>query len=144
MVVKSTGDGYLTTFDGPTQAIRCAEALRSESETLGIEIRAGIHTGECDLLGTDIGGIAVHIASRILGQAGAGEILVSRTVGDLVVGSGTSFDDRGNVELRGVPRHLATPGGRSGRRAEGIGRGETGVDAHSRPSDRDAPVGPCC
>jgi pimeloyl-ACP methyl ester carboxylesterase len=103
MVVKSTGDGYLTTFDGPTQAIRCAEALRSESETLGIEIRAGIHTGECDLLGTDIGGIAVHIASRILGQAGAGEILVSRTVGDLVVGSGTSFDDRGNVELRGVP-----------------------------------------
>ena len=103
MVVKSTGDGYLVTFDGPTQAIRCAEALCHQAETLGIEIRVGIHTGECELLDTDIGGIAVHIASRILGQAGAGEILVSRTVGDLVVGSGTAFDDRGNVELRGVP-----------------------------------------
>ena len=102
-VVKSTGDGHLMTFDGPTQAIRCAEALRADAETLGIEIRAGIHTGECELLDTDIGGIAVHIAARILGQAGAGEILVSRTVRDLVVGSGTGFEDRGNVELRGVP-----------------------------------------
>jgi pimeloyl-ACP methyl ester carboxylesterase/class 3 adenylate cyclase len=102
-VVKSTGDGYLVTFEGPTQAIRCAEALRAEAETLGIEIRAGIHTGECELLDGDIGGIAVHIAARILGQAGAGDILVSRTVRDLVVGSGTAFEDRGNVELRGVP-----------------------------------------
>jgi pimeloyl-ACP methyl ester carboxylesterase len=102
-VVKSTGDGHLTTFDGPTQAIRCAEALRADAETLGIEIRAGIHTGECEMLGTDIGGIAVHIAARICGQAGAGEILVDRTVRDLVVGSGTGFEDRGSVELRGVP-----------------------------------------
>ena len=102
-VVKSTGDGHLTTFDGPTQAIRCAEALRADAETLGIEIRAGIHTGECELLDADIGGLAVHIAARILGQAGAGEILVSRTVRDLVVGSGTGFEDRGSVELRGVP-----------------------------------------
>jgi class 3 adenylate cyclase len=102
-VVKSTGDGHLATFDGPTQAIRCAEALRADAETLGIQIRAGIHTGECELLETDIGGIAIHIAARILGQAGAGEILVSRTVRDLVVGSGTSFEDRGSVELRGVP-----------------------------------------
>jgi pimeloyl-ACP methyl ester carboxylesterase len=102
-VVKSTGDGHLMTFEGPTQAIRCAEALRSDAENLGIEIRAGIHTGECELLDGDIGGIAVHIAARILGQACAGEILVSRTVRDLVVGSGTGFDDRGNVELRGVP-----------------------------------------
>jgi class 3 adenylate cyclase len=102
-VVKSTGDGHLATFDGPTQAIRCAEALRADAETLGVEIRAGIHTGECELLDTDIGGIAVHIAARILGQAGAGEILVSRTVRDLVVGSGTGFEDRGSVELRGVP-----------------------------------------
>ncbi len=102
-VVKSTGDGYLATFDGPTQAIRCAEGLRADAETLGIEIRAGIHSGECELLDADIGGIAVHIAARILGQAGAGEILVSRTVRDLVVGSGTGFEDRGNVELRGVP-----------------------------------------
>ena len=102
-VVKSTGDGHLTTFDGPTQAIRCAEALRADAETLGIEIRVGIHTGECELLDNDIGGIAVHIAARILGHAGAGEILVSRTVRDLVVGSGTGFEDRGSVELRGVP-----------------------------------------
>ncbi len=102
-VVKSTGDGHLATFDGPTQAIRCAEALRADAETLGIQIRAGIHTGECELLDTDIGGIAVHIAARILGHAGAGDILVSRTVRDLVVGSGTGFEDRGSVELRGVP-----------------------------------------
>jgi pimeloyl-ACP methyl ester carboxylesterase len=102
-VVKSTGDGHLTTFDGPTQAIRCAEALRTEAETLAIQIRAGIHTGECELLDADIGGIAVHIAARICGQAEAREILVSRTVRDLVVGSGTGFEDRGSVELRGVP-----------------------------------------
>jgi pimeloyl-ACP methyl ester carboxylesterase len=102
-VVKSTGDGHLATFDGPTQAIRCAEALRADAETLGIEIRVGIHTGECELIDNDIGGIAVHIAARILGQAGAGDILVSRTVRDLVVGTGTGFEDRGNVELRGVP-----------------------------------------
>jgi hypothetical protein len=82
---------------------RNAEALRADAEALGLEIRAGIHTGECELLDADIGGIAVHIAARILGQAGAGEILVSRTVRDLVVGSGTGFEDRGSVELRGVP-----------------------------------------
>ena len=102
-VVQHTGDGHLATFDGPTQAIRCAEALRAGAGTLGIEIRAGIHTGECELLDNDIGGIAVHITARILGQASAGEILVSRTVRDLVIGSGTGFEDRGNVELRGVP-----------------------------------------
>lgn len=102
-IVKSTGDGHLATFDGPTQAIRCAEALRADAETMGIEIRAGIHTGECELLDNDIGGIAVHIAARILGEAGPGEILVSSTVRDLVVGSGTGFVDHGSVELRGVP-----------------------------------------
>src|SRR6201995_2111626 len=102
-VVKHTGDGHLATFDGPTQAIRCAEALRAEVETLGIEIRAGIHTGAGELVEADMGGSAVHIAARICGQAGAGEILVSRTVRDLVVGSGTGFEDRGSVELRGVP-----------------------------------------
>jgi pimeloyl-ACP methyl ester carboxylesterase/class 3 adenylate cyclase len=102
-VVKSTGDGHLMTFDGPTQAIRCAEAVRGDAESLGIEIRAAIHTGECELLDGDIGGIAVHIAARILGQAGPGDILVSRTVRDLVVGSGTGFEDRGSAELRGVP-----------------------------------------
>jgi pimeloyl-ACP methyl ester carboxylesterase len=102
-VVESTGDGHLITFDGPTQAIHCAEALRADVEALGIAIRIGIHTGECELRDNNIGGIAVHIAARILGQAGVGEILVDRTVRDLVVGSGTSFEDRGSVELRGVP-----------------------------------------
>lgn len=102
-VVKSTGDGHLITFDGPTQAIRCAEALRDSAEKLGVEIRVGIHTGECELMADDVGGIAVHIAARILSQAGAGDILVSRTVRDLVVGSGTGFEERGSVELPGVP-----------------------------------------
>ena len=102
-VVKSTGDGHLMTFEGPTQAIRCAEVLRDDAERLGVEIRVGIHTGECELMDADIGGIAVHIAARIIGRAGAGEIVVSRTVRDLVVGSGTVFEDRGTVELRGVP-----------------------------------------
>jgi pimeloyl-ACP methyl ester carboxylesterase len=102
-VVKSTGDGHLATFDGPTQAIRCAEALRRDTEALGVEIRAGVHTGECELLGDDIGGIAVHIAARILGHAGAGEILVSSTVRDLVVGSGIGFVEHGAFDLRGVP-----------------------------------------
>ena len=100
---KSTGDGHLATFDGPTQAIRCAEALRADAETLGIQIRAGIHTGECELLDADIGGHRRTHRRADLGQAGAGEILVSRTVRDLVVGSGTGFEDRGSVELRGVP-----------------------------------------
>ena len=102
-VVKNTGDGHLTTFDGPTQAIRCAEALRTDAETLNVAIRVGIHTGECELIDHDIGGIAVHIAARICDHAGAGEILVSSTVRDLVVGSGAGFEDRGVVELRGVP-----------------------------------------
>jgi pimeloyl-ACP methyl ester carboxylesterase len=102
-VVESTGDGHLVTFDGPTQAIRCAEALGADAEALGIEIRAGIHTGECELRDNNIGGIAVHIAARIVDEAHPGEILVSRTVCDLVVGSGTGFEDRGTVELRGVP-----------------------------------------
>ena len=102
-VVKSTGDGHLMTFDGPTHAIRCAEDLRADAELLGIDIRAGIHTGECELLGADIGGLAVHIAARILGHAGPGDIVVSSTVRDLVVGSGTVFQNRGSAELRGVP-----------------------------------------
>ncbi len=143
-VVQHTGDGHLATFDGPTQAIRCAEALRADVETLGIEIRAGIHTGECELRDNDIGGIAVRIAARILGQAGAGEILVSRTVCDLVVGSGTGFEDRGNVELRGVPGTWQLPGRGSPRPAGRIGRGATGINADPRPSHRDAPLGPRC
>ncbi len=102
-VVKSTGDGHLATFDGPTHAIRCAEALRSEAESLDIEIRTGVHTGECELIGDDIGGIAVHIAARIMSHADPGEILVSSSLRDLVVGSGIGFDDRGSHDLKGVP-----------------------------------------
>lgn len=102
-VVRSTGACRLVTFDGPTQAIRCAEALHGDAETVGIRVRSAIHTGECELLDGDVGGIAVDVATRILEQVGAGEILVSRTVRDLVIGSGTGFDDRGSVELRGVP-----------------------------------------
>jgi len=102
-VVKSTGDGHLATFEGPTHAIRCAEALRSGAESLDIEIRTGLHTGECELMGEDIGGIAVHIAARIMSQAAPGEILVSSSLRDLVVGSGIGFQDRGSRELKGVP-----------------------------------------
>jgi class 3 adenylate cyclase len=101
--VKSTGDGFLATFDGPGRAIRCAEEITSGVAPLGIRIRAGIHTGECELMGDDIGGIAVHIAARVSALAGADEVLVSRTVKDLVAGSGIAFADRGEHELKGVP-----------------------------------------
>ena len=141
-VVERTGDGYLMTFDGPTLAIRCAEAIRADAEMLGIEIRAGIHTGECELLDNGIGGIAVHIAARIVGQAGAGDILVSRTVCDLVAGSGTAFEDRGCVELRGVSgswqllavdRHGPKPGSAE---AELVSAPTPGPKAAMRRSDR--------
>jgi class 3 adenylate cyclase len=101
--VKSTGDGVLATFDGPGRAIRCAQAISSSVNDLGIKVRAGLHTGECELLGTDVGGIAVHIAARVAAQAGAGEVMVSSTVKDLVAGSGIQFEDRGSRALKGVP-----------------------------------------
>jgi class 3 adenylate cyclase/pimeloyl-ACP methyl ester carboxylesterase len=101
--IKTTGDGFLATFDGPARAIRAADALRAGLRELGLEVRVGLHTGECELLGTDIGGIAVHIAARVLGRAGAGEILCSRTVKDLVAGSGFAFADRGTHRLKGIP-----------------------------------------
>jgi Adenylate and Guanylate cyclase catalytic domain len=91
------------TFDGPARAIRCAEAIRAAVRGFGIEIRAGIHTGECELIGEDIAGLAVHIAARVNALARPGEILVSRTVRDLVVGSGTAFAERGVHSLKGVP-----------------------------------------
>ncbi|HEV3227844.1 MAG TPA: adenylate/guanylate cyclase domain-containing protein [Solirubrobacteraceae bacterium] len=100
--VKSTGDGFLATFDGPARAIRCARAISESSEPLGIHIRAGLHTGECEVMGDDIGGIAVHIAARVSALAGSGEVLVSRTVKDLVVGSGIEFSDRGTHALKGI------------------------------------------
>ena len=101
-IIKSTGDGTLATFDGPARAIRCAASIGEAVASLGIEIRAGLHAGEVELRGDDIGGIAVHTAARVMGEAGPGEILVSNTVKDLVVGSGIEFQDRGEHELRGL------------------------------------------
>ena len=103
ILIKSTGDGILARFDGPSRAVRCAEALGRRVTGLGLAIRAGVHAGEIELRGTDVGGIGVHIASRVAGLATAGEILVSRTVKDLSVGSSLLFADRGEHELKGVP-----------------------------------------
>jgi class 3 adenylate cyclase len=102
--VKSMGDGFLATFDGPARAIRCATAIRDTAEAqFGLEVRSGLHTGEIELIGDDVGGIAVHIGARVGSSAGPGEVLVSGTVKDLVVGSGIAFEDRGERELKGVP-----------------------------------------
>jgi class 3 adenylate cyclase len=101
--VKTTGDGFLATFDGPARAIRCAREIVDASERQGVGIRAGLHTGECELRGEDIGGIAVHIAARVSALADRGQVLVSRTVRDLVAGSGLEFSPHGTHELKGVP-----------------------------------------
>jgi class 3 adenylate cyclase len=100
--VKSTGDGLLATFTGPARAIECAQAILESSAHDGVEVRAGLHTGECELLGDDIAGVAVHIAARVSALAGPGEVLVSRTVKDLVAGSEIRFSDRGSHELKGL------------------------------------------
>jgi class 3 adenylate cyclase len=102
-VVKNTGDGFLATFDGPTRAVRCATTLAERMPQLGIDVRSGLHTGECELRGDDIGGIAVHIGARVAALAGAGEVLVSNTVKDLVNGSGITFRDTGTHALKGLP-----------------------------------------
>jgi class 3 adenylate cyclase len=102
-LVKTTGDGLLATFDGPARAVRCACAIRDGLKRLGIDIRAGLHTGEVELRGDDVGGVAVHLAARVQALAGPDEVLVSRTVTDLVTGSGIAFSDRGEHELKGVP-----------------------------------------
>jgi class 3 adenylate cyclase/pimeloyl-ACP methyl ester carboxylesterase len=101
--VKHTGDGFLATFDGPTRAVRCATTLVDLMPQIGIEIRSGLHTGECEVRGDDIGGIAVHIGARIAALAKSREVLVSRTVKDLVNGSGITFEDRGTHVLKGIP-----------------------------------------
>jgi len=101
--VKTLGDGVLATFDGPARAVRCAQALAERTRNLGVEVRSGIHTGEIELMGEDVGGIAVHISSRVTGHAGPGEVVVSSTVKDLVSGSGIEFADRGSHSLKGVP-----------------------------------------
>jgi class 3 adenylate cyclase len=108
--VNSTGDGFLSTFDGPQRAIRCAMAIRDAVRALGIKVRAGLHTGEVEIRGDDIGGIAVHIGARVSALAGPNEVFVSSTLKDLVIGSGLEFDDRGTHQLKGVPGdwHLYT------------------------------------
>lgn len=105
--VKSMGDGFLATFDGPARAVRCARSIVGDLKQLGIEVRAGVHTGECDISSDDISGIAVHIGARVGALARAGEVLVSSTVKDLVVGSGLRFDPRGMHILKGVPGEWA-------------------------------------
>jgi class 3 adenylate cyclase len=102
-LVKTTGDGVLATFDGPARAIQCACSLRDEVRKLGVDVRAGLHTGEVEVRGDDVGGIGVHIAARVAALGEAGAVWVSRTVTDLVVGSGITFHDRGEHELKGVP-----------------------------------------
>ena len=101
--VKTMGDGFLATFDGPARAVRCAQAICAAVKPLGLEVRAGCHTGEIELLGADVGGIAVHIGARVSALAGPSEVLVSSTVKDLVAGSGLVFEDRGEHTLKGVP-----------------------------------------
>ena len=101
--IKTTGDGVVATFDGPARAVRAAATIRADVADLGLDIRAGLHTGEIELEATDIAGLAVHIAARILAMASSGEVLVSGTVKDLVVGSGLEFNDRGSHVLKGVP-----------------------------------------
>jgi class 3 adenylate cyclase len=104
--IKNLGDGFLATFDGPARAVRCASAIAETVQPLGLHVHSGIHTGEIELYRDDIGGIAVHIAARVAATAKPGETLVSRTVRDLVAGSGLRFEDRGRHVLRGLPEEV--------------------------------------
>jgi len=101
--VNTTGDGFIASFDGPARAIRCARAIVAATSTLGIDVRSGLHTGECEVRGDDLAGIALHIAARVGALAAPGEVLVSGTVKDLVIGSGIEFEERGDHELKGLP-----------------------------------------
>jgi pimeloyl-ACP methyl ester carboxylesterase len=105
--VKMTGDGFLATFDGPARAVQCAQSVMRRVRTCGVEVRAGVHTGECEMRGDDVSGIAVHVGARVMGLAGPGEVLATRTVRDLVVGSGLSFEPRGEHALKGVDEPVA-------------------------------------
>ena len=101
--IKTAGDGFLATFDGPGRAIQCACAIRDALRALGVDVRIGVHTGEIELRGHDVAGLAVNIGARVTALARGGEVLVSSTVKDLVAGSGIPFEDRGEHELKGVP-----------------------------------------
>jgi len=101
--IDTAGDGFLASFDGPARAVRCACAIRDAVHDLGLRIRAGLHTGECEVMGDKLGGLAVHIGSRIAAAAGSGEVWVSSTVKDLVAGAGIRFGDRGLHGLKGIP-----------------------------------------
>ena len=106
-VIGTAGDGFTTTFDMPADAVRCAQRLAEQVKALGIDIRAGVHTGEIEMVGDDVAGIGVHIAARVMAAAEPGEVLVSRTVVDLVTGSGLRFEERGEHDLKGVPGRWA-------------------------------------
>jgi class 3 adenylate cyclase len=101
--IDTAGDGFFARFDGPARAIRCAESIVNGVRELGIEVRAGLHTGECEVVDDKVGGIAVHIGARVASLAQPGEVLVSSTVKDLVAGSGLAFEDRGEHALKGLP-----------------------------------------
>ena len=101
--IDTAGDGFLATLDGPARAVRCAGAIRNAVRSLGLEVRCGLHTGECELMGDNLAGIAVHIGARVAALAAPSEVLVSQTVRDLVAGSGLVFEPRGTHTLKGVP-----------------------------------------
>ena len=101
--VNTTGDGFIASFDGPARAIRCARAISDAANAIGVELHVGLHSGECEVRGEDLGGLAVHIAARVAAMASPGDVLVSSTVKDLVVGSDLEFTDRGEHTLKGVP-----------------------------------------
>jgi class 3 adenylate cyclase len=101
--VNTTGDGFLASFDGPARALRCGQAIVGAVSALGIDVRVGIHTGECEVRGSDLGGLAVHVGARIAALAAPGDVLPSPMVKELVMGSGVEFEDRGDHELKGVP-----------------------------------------
>jgi class 3 adenylate cyclase len=102
-LIKSTGDGILATFDGPGRAVRCALAIRTALKQIGLPVRAGLHTGEIEMRGGDVGGVAVHVAARVMTQSQPDEVLVSRVLTDLVAGAGLTFSARGSHELKGLP-----------------------------------------
>ena len=128
--VDTAGDGFLATFDGPARAIRCAQAIRDAVQRLGLDVRAGLHTGECEVVGDEVAGIAVHIGARVAASAAPGEVLVSGTVKDLVAGSGLASKTAGLTSSRGCPgsgdsmRSPAEPDrGREAKRRRALGSG---------------------